>query len=145
MVTLKEIITAINERLIAIAPDVEIQSNDISEGYPTPSFFVELEDVRSAQYGVWGRERSIPVVIYYFPTERQHKQMELLDMHEKLEQGFIKPFEIMKGFTVFPLEPHATKTDGVLQFSFDLYTLEYDLTETGEDITELHLNIEKRD
>ncbi|KOR88776.1 phage tail terminator family protein [Paenibacillus solani] len=145
MVTLKEIITAINERLIAIAPDVEIQSNDISEGYQTPSFFVELEDVRSAQYGSWGRERSIPVVIYYFPTERQHKQIELLDMQEKLEQGFIKPFEIMKGFTVFPSELNATKTDGVLQFSFDLYTLEYDLTETGEDITELHLNIEKRD
>ncbi|MGG3307454.1 DUF6838 family protein [Paenibacillus lautus] len=145
MVTLKEIITAINERLIAIAPDVEIQSNDISEGYQTPSFFVEFEDVRSAQYGAWGRERGIPVIIYYFPTERQHKQMELLDMQEKLEQGFIMPFEIRKGFTVFPLELNATKTGGVLQLSFDLYTLEFDMTETGEDITELHLHIEKRD
>ncbi|MBX4149509.1 phage tail terminator family protein [Paenibacillus lautus] len=145
MVTLKEIITAINERLIAIAPDVEIQSNDISEGYLTPSFFVELEDVHSSQYGAWGRERSIPVIIYYFPTERQHKQIELLDMQEKLEQGFIQPFEIMKGFTVFPLELNATTTDGVLQLSFDLKTLEFDMTETGEDITDLYLSIEKRD
>lgn len=145
MVTLKEIMTAINERLISIAPDVEIQSNDISEGYPTPSFFVELEDVHSAQYGVWGRERSIPVIIYYFPTERPHKQMELLDMQEKLEQGFIQPFEIMNGFTVFPLELNATKTDGVLQLSFDLYTLEYDVSENGEDMLDLYYKGEKRE
>lgn len=144
MITMKEIITGINERLKQIAPDVDIQSTDIREGYNTPSFFVEAESPRLSQYGAWGRERNVPIVIYYFPPDRHHKQMDLLTMQETLEQGFIQPFEIRKGFTVFPMELTPTTTDGVLQFAFELYTLEYDVTEDGDDMKDLYLNVEKR-
>jgi len=145
MLTLQEVVIGINERLINIAPGVKIQSNDIQEGYDAPSFFVELDAPRTAQFGSRGRERTIPVIIYYFPSDSHHKQLELLDMQEKLERGFAVHFEIKEGFIVFPMEFTATTTDGVLQASFELYTLEYDMTEDGDDMNELNFHIEKRD
>ncbi|MCA4756326.1 DUF6838 family protein [Mycolicibacterium fortuitum] len=144
MITLKEIVTAINERLLTIAPDVEIQSNDISEGFSPSSFFVETE-LQGSQHGYYGRERTILIRIYYFPSDRHHKQQELLDMTEALELGFKGCIELKEGYPVFPSDFDARATDGVLQATFEIYLLEFDMTETGEDMNDLYLNVEKRD
>ena len=56
MITLQQILLAINERISAAFPNVEIQSTDISEGFKRPSFFVDFESIAAAAYGARGRE-----------------------------------------------------------------------------------------
>lgn len=146
MITLSEVVTAIKEHLNLVFPDVPIQSNNTSEGDSQPSLFVDFESIKLAAYGTRGQERTLQVVVHYFPTDDQKNHIEqLIEVQEKLEKAFFGHFEIMAGFVVPPFEVTSTKVDGVLQCRFQLYYLEIDNTETGEDITELHLNMEKRD
>lgn len=134
-----------NTRLEEVYPDIPIQSSDIEEGFNRPSFFVEFDDIRTAAYGPRGTERNIPVTIFYFPSDRYKNRIELLEVQDRLEKTFSEAFPIMDGFVVYPLEVSSTTVDGVLQTSFEIYYIETDNTETGEEIQELHLNIEKRD
>lgn len=123
-VTLKEIAKAINVKLKAALPDIEIQSKDISEGYARPSLFVDIDDVQTAKYGANGRERTVSTTVYYFPSDRHTYKIEMLDAQEKLEQAFAANLAIREGFVVFPSELRSVKVDGVLQTSFDLYYIE---------------------
>ncbi|MBO7747355.1 hypothetical protein I8J29_24525 [Paenibacillus sp. MWE-103] len=142
MVTIKQISKAINAKLNDILPDVEIQSKDIREGYPRPCLYVDFEDVTASMAGAKLRERTIPVVIYYFPTDPNKVKIELLDVQEKLEVAFVGDFPIMDGFVVQIFEADAVKVDGVLQFSFDVYTLEVDDRETDNGPDMLDISIE---
>lgn len=145
MITLKQIASAINEKLKEVLPSIPIQTTDISEGFKRPSLFVDFESITSAAFGARGFERRIQVIIYYFPSDRYKNKIELLDTQEVLENTFTVPFEIQKGFTVYPLELESDKIDGTLQVNFELYYLEINDSEDGDDIGELHLSIEKRD
>lgn len=144
MISLKQIMLSINNKLLDQFPGVPIQSSDIEEGFERPSFFVELETTTAA-YGSRSRERRVPVVIYYFPKDRYQNQIELLEVQEQLETVFQGTLFITDGFAVSPSELSGLVIDGVLQLSFDIYYIETYATESGPDIEELSLNIEKRD
>lgn len=145
MIELKQVLLAVNTRIEEAFPDIPIQSSDIEEGFDRPSFFVEFDDVQTAAYGPRGTERRIPVTIFYFPSDRYKNQIELLEVQDRLEKTFSLAFAIVNGFTVYPMEVSSTTVDGVLQTSFEVYYIEIDDTEIGEDIQELYLNMEKRD
>ncbi|MEC0370884.1 phage tail terminator family protein [Paenibacillus chibensis] len=145
MIDLKHVLLAVNTRIEEIYPEIPIQSSDIEEGFSRPSFFVEFGDVRTAAYGPRGKERNIPVTVYYFPSDRYKNRIELLEVQERLEQTFSEAFAVQTGFVVYPVEVTSTIVDGVMQTSFEVYYIETDNSETGEEISELYLNIEKRD
>ncbi|MNP72684.1 hypothetical protein D3C76_1692890 [compost metagenome] len=69
----------------------------------------------------------------------------MLDVQEKIEQAFRGHFTIKEGFVTYPFEVDSVRIDGTLQCSFEIYYIEFDETDDGEDITELNLSIEKRD
>jgi hypothetical protein len=143
MVTLKQIALAINEKLHDVLPNVQIQSKDISEGYPRPCLYVDFDDVHTAASGAMLRERTVPVIIYYFPTDRNKHKIELLDVQETLESAFVGHFTIEDGVVVQIFDVSSVKVDGVLQVSFDIYTLEVkdDAGESGPDMLELSIEL----
>lgn len=145
MITLKQIAKVINDKLAEVLPAVPVQSKDISEGYPRPSLYVDFDEVTAAQYGARGKERTIQVIIYFFPTDRYKPKLEILEVQEILEGAFSGDFTIEDGFVVYPLEVNSVKVDGILQFSFEIYYIEIDAAETGEEITELDMSIKKED
>lgn len=124
MLTLKEIVRAINDKLTEVLPEVPIQSKDISEGFDRPSLYCDLDDVITSDYIGGKRERRIQVIIYFFPKDRTKTKMEILEVQDVLEQAFSGQLMIKEGFVVYPFEVNSVKVDGVLQFSFEIYTLE---------------------
>lgn len=145
MITLEQIALAINETLSAKFPDVPIQSTDISEGFKRPSLFVDFESASSSAYGVCSKERSVTVTIYFFPTDRYKNKLEILRVQERLQEAFYRHLTISDGFVIHLPEIEFSKSDGVLQGSFDLYTLESDLNESGEYAEHLNLTLEEGD
>jgi hypothetical protein len=143
MITLKEIATAINEKLKEVLPHIPIQSKDISEGYERPALFVDFDNTTNAQFGARGKERRIQVIIYFFPSDRYKNKIEILEVQEILEQAFTGHFEIKEGFVVYPMEVSSIKVDGVFQFSFEIHYIEIDDTETGEDVDSININLVK--
>ncbi|MFD2671815.1 phage tail terminator family protein [Marinicrinis sediminis] len=143
MITLKEISLAITNKLEEVLPEFPIESNDIKEGFPRPSLFFEFENVKTADYIGGKRERTVSVIIYFFPTDIYKHEIEMLEVQEALEEAFSGQFMIEEGFFVYPLEVNSVKSDGVLQFSFDIYTLEYKDTSNEPMMEELEVKIRK--
>jgi hypothetical protein len=124
VLTLKEIVRAINDKVEEVLPNIPIQSKNISDGYARPSLFIDLDNLTTSDYIGGKRERRLQVIIYFFPKDRTKTKMEILEVQEILEQAFSDQLMIKEGFAVYPFELNSVKVDGILQFSFEIYTLE---------------------
>lgn len=116
MITYKDIKIAVNKKLDVLG--VEINSNDVSEGFNRPSFFVQLENNKRSS-NESQVHKALTVQIYYFPTDRYEYSIELLEMQESLEELFDLKLRVKDRFFNID-ETHALTTDGVLSFSFDI-------------------------
>lgn len=116
MITYKDIRLAVNRKLKTTG--IEINSEDVSEGFNRPSFFVEfLNNNRSGDENQV--HKALSVQIYYFPTDRYEYSIEVMDMQERLENIFDLKLRVLdRLFNVD--ETNAITTDGVLNFSFDI-------------------------
>lgn len=114
---MKDIRKAINSRLQTKFPNIEINSNDVKEGFARPSFFVETEGQRKglAEH----IDRDISVTVYYFPSNDYENAIELLDIQEQLESTFDLKFKVINRWLNIE-DTSIVKTDGVLNMSFSL-------------------------
>lgn len=143
MLTLVDVVAAINERLDAVLPDIPIQSKDIREGFARPSLYVDFDNVVPVKYGQRGLDRTISVIIYFFPTSQTDYKMELLSVQDTLEQAFVDTLQIVEGFVVYPSNLASVKVDGILQLSFDIQLVEIKEEEAGYMIEQLSLEVQK--
>ncbi|MNC00061.1 hypothetical protein D3C75_473770 [compost metagenome] len=141
MITLKDVAKAINQKLNDTFPNVEIQSKNIEEGYEPPCFYVDFDNVNTSKYGPNGFDRTISVIIYYFPASKDNKKLELLDVQQKLETNFVDNLQIVEGFVVYPSDLNTVKVDGVLQTSFDIQLIEIAEDTDGDSMESLNLNL----
>lgn len=116
MITYKDIKKAVNSELATFG--VEINSQDVQEGFNRPSFFVQLDNNKRS-----GDEsqvhKALTVQIYYFPTDRHDYSMEVLEVQEQLEEIFELKLKVLD--RLFNIdETDSGTTDGVLNFSFDI-------------------------
>lgn len=116
MITLKDIRIAINWQLDKTG--IEINSRDVREGFNTPSFFVQFNNVNRS--GTESQvKRDLIVSIYYFPTDRYEYAIEVLDMQEKLGNLFDLKLRVKDRF--LNVEEFQTFfNDGVLNATFDI-------------------------
>ncbi|ULO09668.1 hypothetical protein H1230_13360 [Paenibacillus sp. 19GGS1-52] len=131
MITLINVAEAINQKLIDILPDIPIQSSDIREGFGRPCLYVDFDSVVPAKYGPKGLDRTISVIIYFFPTSQTNYKLELLTVQDMLETAFVDNFKIVDGFVVYPSNLSSDKVDGILQVSFDIQLIEIADEENG--------------
>ncbi|MFJ8529966.1 DUF6838 family protein [Bacillus sp. NPDC094106] len=117
MITYKDIKKAINS-LLTKKFAIDINSNDVKEGFARPSFFVQLEN--SERSGDASQVyKSLTVQIYYFPSNRYDYSIEVMEVQEQLENLFDLKLKVLDRF--FNIDnTSATTTDGVLSFSFDI-------------------------
>jgi len=117
MITYKDIKIAVNG-LLSRQFEVDINSNDVKEGFLRPSFFVQFNDsIRSST--VYQIEKSLTVRIHYFPSDRYDYSIELLDIQEQLEGLFDLKLPV-KDRKINIIEVECVITDGVLVFSFEI-------------------------
>lgn len=147
MVTLKEIAISINAKLKEVFPTVVINTKDITEGFARPSFTVDFDNATKSPFGTHGVERNVHVIIYFFPTDRYQFKIEMLETQEQLEDAFNHTLTIKNGFVAFIDETVSNKSDGVLQFAFDVPYIEIndsDLVDGNQELMEnLNLTIER--
>lgn len=116
MITYKDIKLAVNEKLSELG--IEINSNDVKEGFARPSFFVSFDNIvrSSSETQV---HHSLTIEIYYFPKERLNHSLELLEMQNTLAGLFDYHLEVLdRKFVINEIQPVVT--DGVLILSFDI-------------------------
>lgn len=116
MISYKDIRTAINGKLKTTG--IPVNSRDVSEGFPRPSFFVQLDNIgRSADENQV--HKSMTVQIYFFPTDRYEYAIEVLDMQEMLEDLFDLKLPVKD--RLFNVDDFRMMlNDGVLNTSFDI-------------------------
>lgn len=117
MITYKDIKMSVNS-LLTRHFDIEINSNDVQEGFIRPSFFVSLDNpTRSSLMSQI--ERSLTIRIYYFPSDRYNYSVELMDIQERLENLFDLKLSVKdRKFNIVDVVSNVT--DGVLNLSFDI-------------------------
>lgn len=131
---LKEIIIAVNKKLIELYPDIDIQSKDIKHGFNRPCFFVKLRASQNALLSPNFNERKVSVIIYYFASDPKENAIENLEVQETLENSFLGKLVIDERHFIVH-EVSSLVNDGVLQVSFDLDIQSYndeDLSDANE-------------
>lgn len=116
MITLTDIKKAVNRELEKTG--VEINSHDVREGFNTPSFFVQFNNVNRG--GTESQvERDLIVHIYYFPTDRYEYAIEVLEMQDTLENLFDLKLRVKDRYLNVD-EFQTFLNDGVLNATFDI-------------------------
>ena len=116
MITLKDIRTAVNNRLkkTGIKPNIR----DVEEGFKRPSFFVQFNNI-IRNGGETQIERSLSVHIYYFPKDRYEYAIEVLEIQEQLEDLFDLKLKVKDRY-LNVIDFTTFLNDGVLNASFDM-------------------------
>ncbi len=142
MVSLVDIVKAIDDKIKDNFLGIEIQSTDIKEGFERPCFYVQVDDNRANKLNPNSKEKTLTIRIYYFPKDRYENRIELLEIQDILENMFFDGLQVNENFYISTLDNDLTFTvvDGVLQLSFDLYYVQLLDEEDAEPLEELEVN-----
>jgi len=117
VITYKQIKKAINDELKRQF-SLDINSNDVKEGFQRPSFSVVFDNINRSST-MDQVEKSLTIQIFYFPEDQYDYSMEILDVQEQLEEVFDLKLSVLdRKFNI--IEATSTVIDGVLEFSFDI-------------------------
>ena len=115
-----DVIRALSNLIEKEYPNYPIVDMDIEEDYPRPSYFVEVESVKTQWVAVDYLEELSNLQIVFFAENRYEGFLELLEMKNHLTQLFNEPLELDNGYYISLLETTSElfKNDKVLEFSF---------------------------
>ncbi|MGL5745440.1 MAG: phage tail terminator family protein [Cetobacterium sp.] len=131
MTSFLEIQSAIVSKLSKIAPEVDVNSSDVEEGFKRPSFFIDMLDVDVENLMDKFQERELEFDIIYFPKHPKKNQIDLLEMREILTKAFVeeKYFNITDDLVVEATEVKIIEIDKVLHCEFKIFISEEYLRE----------------
>jgi hypothetical protein len=131
IVTLIDIYKAIISKITVALTDTEFSttkfsSTSIVEGITRPSLYLDFQNNKTNKFNYYIKERKLYVELFYFATIRDNAKIELLKIHDILENAFLEELQVLETF-YFPVSEvkfDVNKTDGYLTCSFELYSLE---------------------
>lgn len=134
MLGISKVIIAIKKKLNKAFPKIEVQMQDIEEGFKRPSFFIELANIKSKDFMKNFKDNSLTVRIIYFPSHPHKNQFELLKMMDELDKIFIEDniLELDVDFRTEIYEADKNVVDKVLHYNFDIYFSEQYIKEMIE-------------
>lgn len=121
-------------------PNYPVIDYDIDEDFPRPSYFIEVENVKTEWVAVDYLQETSDLQITFFAEDRYDGFLELLDMKNNLTQLFNEPLLLDNGYYVSLLETTSEiyKSDKVLEFSFSVAVVnKIERTETDYYMEEL--------
>ncbi len=86
----RDILKGVIGKLRSMGTGFTVSSQDVTEGFERPSFFVSLKPSKSKNHMSNALERSGDVRIVYFPTSKYYNQEEILDMQDLLRETFLE-------------------------------------------------------
>ncbi|MBC2855250.1 hypothetical protein H3N56_03770 [Cetobacterium sp. 2A] len=144
MISFIDIQASIVSKLAKIAPDIEINSSDIEEGFKRPCFFIDMLDIDSSNLMDKFQEREIEFDILYFPKHLKKNQMDLLKMRDILNKAFVEEqsFNITDDLVVEATDVKIFEVDKVLHCEFKVFIAEEYEREYEHNIEELEFGEE---
>jgi len=132
---------AINDKIKAEFPAIYLTSRDVSEGFTRPSFYVDIETVRTETYS-YGQKREMNCRLRFFPTDRYEYKEEVYDVQDRLDDLFGINLQI-EGRTITLDKAETDIMDGVLyyDFSFAYYDEVKEMAEQVEKMQELSFDV----
>ena len=117
-----DVIRALSELIETKYPDYPVIDMDITEDYPRPGYFIEVEDVETNWVANDYIRESSNLKIVFFAAERYEGFLDLLDMKNNLTVLFDDPLYVTDGKTEYYVSLLNTtsdlyKTDKVLEFA----------------------------
>ncbi|EHI98042.1 hypothetical protein CDLVIII_1343 [Clostridium sp. DL-VIII] len=161
MITLKQINKAINNVIQAALvntefADVQVRTEDTKEDIKKdvdgsyinairPSIKVTFDTIQAGKFNSQLKERTLPVRVYFFAKDRYKPKLDNLAMEDLLVNTFLEDVKVTDTFYM-PIaedgEIQCSTTDGVLQVTFELYSLEEIYDDSNlENIEELNFNL----
>ncbi len=134
MLEISKVMVATKKKLNKAFPKIEVQMQDIEEGFKRPSFFIELANIKSKDFMKNFKDNSLTVRIIYFPSHPHKNQLELLKMMDELDKIFIEDniLELDVDFRTEIYEADKNVVDKVLHYNFDIYFSEQYIKEMIE-------------
>lgn len=126
MITYKNIFVSLISQIRGTIKGVTITSNDISEGFERPSFFIDIENVRPENFMNKFSEKTLDIEILYFPKDINKNQLELLEITDILSKNFIDNnyIELEDGLIVEVKNAKFNTVNKVLHFDFEIFISE---------------------
>jgi len=91
----KSIVKAVADKLKIDFPNAHVTSNDISEGFDRPSFFIDILNPKANMISESLKKREFTLKLSYFPTDRVENSIELLTTQEELEKQFVEKTKLL--------------------------------------------------
>lgn len=122
MLSVIDVIRALSELIETKYPDYPVIDMDVTEDFPRPGYFIEVEDVETNWIANDYIRESSNLKIVFFAAERYEGFLDLLDMKNNLTVLFDDPLYITDGKTEYYVSLLNTtsdlyKTDKVLEFA----------------------------
>lgn len=122
MLSVIDVIRALSELIETKYPDYPVIDMDITEDFPRPGYFIEVEDVETNWVANDYIRESSNLKIVFFAAERYEGFLDLLDMKNNLTVLFDDPLYVTDGKTEYYVSLLNTtsdlyKTDKVLEFA----------------------------
>lgn len=122
MLSIIDVIRALSELIETKYPAYPVIDMDITEAYPRPGYFIEVEDVETNWVANDYIRESSNLKIIFFAAERYEGFLDLLDMKNNLTVLFDDPLYVTDGKTEYYVSLLNTtsdlyKTDKVLEFA----------------------------
>lgn len=147
MLSVIDVIRALSELIESKYPDYPIVDMDITEDYPRPSYFIDVDDIETSWTANDYIKESSNLKIIFFAAERYEGFLELLDMKNNLTVLFDDPLYVTNGREEYYVSLLNTasdiyKTDKVLEFTLRADLIQkVERQETGPYMEDLNVNI----
>lgn len=147
MLSVIDIIRALSELIETKYPNYPVVDMDITEDYPRPSYFIDVDDIETSWTANDYIKESSNLKIIFFAAERYEGFLELLDMKNNLTVLFDDPLYVTNGKEEYYVSLLNTasdiyKADKVLEFNLRADLIQkVERKETEPYMEELNVNI----
>ena len=126
MLAINRVTAAVKRKLENTFKNTDIQSQDISEGFKRPSFFIELDNIKVNDFMKKLQETELTVRISYFPSKVNYNTSEIYSTLDILNKTFVEDsiLELEEGYVTEVNESSISVVDRVLHFDFDIFLSE---------------------
>ena len=147
MLPINRVTAAVKKKLKNTFKNIDIQSQDISEGFKRPSFFIELDNIKVSDFMTKLQETDLTVRISYFPSKVNYNTSEICSTLDILNRTFIEDnlLELEEEYITEVNDSNVSVVDKVLHFDFDINLSEEYVRKLHNEETmgELELGINK--
>ncbi|MGL5709606.1 MAG: phage tail terminator family protein [Cetobacterium sp.] len=139
MTSFVDVQAAIVAKLSQFAPEIEVNTSDIEEGFKRPCFYVDMVDVNIEKLTNNFEERYIDFDVLYFPKHPKKNLEDLLKMRDVLTDAFVanQVIKISDDLVAEAEEVKIFDVDKVLHCEFKIYIAEEYVKEYEYNMEEL--------